>query len=290
MRLELLDEQLQAPLREIYMAVTAIENENRLLAWAKVVPVFAIVIGLAVSALADNRVNKVVPIEPVSSVAFSGAAQLVIIQGEQERLEVSAPVDLLNKINVEQAGSRLLLGRKSSKSFWRWLSADDDDSNVTFTLTVKSISELYVAGAGHVHMGALNGESFKLELTGAAQMNMGEVSVDRLTANLTGASRCAITRLSAQATAFQLVGASQVVLEGGGTVDFRVESVGASRLQAAEFKAVNAKVHAVGASQAVVSASEELTASATGASRISYTGKPKTIKTDTAGASNITML
>ena len=148
---------------------------------------FMLCVGLAAAAIAENRVNKVVPIEAVEAITLTGAAELIIRQGEAASLEVRAPVDVLANIKVEQADSRLMLGQKQSKSFWSWFGSKNESSDVTFIVTVKNLSALHVAGAARVRLDSLNSPQLMLELTGAAQMHIGNAVLERLQVNLTGA-------------------------------------------------------------------------------------------------------
>ena len=66
------------------------------------------------------------------------------------------------------------------------------------------------------------------------------------------------------------------------------DASGASTIDAENLKVEDADVEASGASSATVSATNDLKVDASGASKISYNGEPKSIKQNSSGASSVT--
>lgn len=81
-------------------------------------------------------------------------------------------------------------------------------------------------------------------------------------------------------------GASKIKLDGK-TASLSVEVSGASRVDAQTLEAGNAHVDASGASHADVFVTGKLVSSASGASKIGYTGNPITVEKNTSGASKV---
>jgi len=81
-------------------------------------------------------------------------------------------------------------------------------------------------------------------------------------------------------------GASNVTLSGAGQQG-RLNASGASQLKLGDFTLTDVNADASGASQITLNASGELDASASGASRIRYTGNPQVKRANTSGASTI---
>jgi len=105
-----------------------------------------------------------------------------------------------------------------------------------------------------------------LDLSGASTANVSGVKTDSLKLNANGASRIKI--------------------------DGEVKSVdatasGASGVDAENLKTENAKANASGASHITVSPTGDLNAEASGASTVTYTVEPKSIKQNASGASTI---
>ena len=102
-----------------------------------------------------------------------------------------------------------------------------------------------------------------------------------------GASNAVIRNVKSDDLDLKAGGASKIAAEGA-VDDLNAEASGASTIDAGNLRAEKASVEASGASSATVLANAELEANASGASKIIYTGDPKTLKQDSSGASSIT--
>ena len=104
--------------------------------------------------------------------------------------------------------------------------------------------------------------------------------------NLSGASKADLQGVRADKFELDLNGASKVNIEGEAAT-FIADMSGASTLEADNFKTVKTVIEASGASKANVFVSEDLNADASGASKIYYSGNPKTVREDESGASRV---
>lgn len=104
--------------------------------------------------------------------------------------------------------------------------------------------------------------------------------------DVSGASSATANNVKAESLTIDASGASKIEISGEARV-LTVDLSGASRLEAGNLKTTRANVEASGASKAVVFASEVIEADASGASRISYSGNPKSVSKDASGASSV---
>jgi hypothetical protein len=104
--------------------------------------------------------------------------------------------------------------------------------------------------------------------------------------NLSGASKADVKNVRADKFDLDLSGASKINLEGEAAA-FNVEMSGASNLDAENFKTAETHIDVSGASKASIFVSEKLNAEASGASKIYYSGNPKTVREDESGASKV---
>lgn len=105
-----------------------------------------------------------------------------------------------------------------------------------------------------------------LDISGAARAMASKIKADKLTLEVSGASK-----LTAEGTSKQLHG----------------DISGASTLSAENLTAERVEIETSGASRSHVNATESLTADASGASTIYYSGEPKNREVGTSGASSI---
>ncbi|HEX6126973.1 MAG TPA: DUF2807 domain-containing protein, partial [Pyrinomonadaceae bacterium] len=101
-----------------------------------------------------------------------------------------------------------------------------------------------------------------------------------------GACQVWVTGVDSTDLRLDTSGASKVNVSGE-AASLIVDISGASSIEAEGLKAKEASVRASGASRVNVSVAEKLTAKASGASKIRYTGNPLTVEKNTSGASKI---
>lgn len=104
--------------------------------------------------------------------------------------------------------------------------------------------------------------------------------------DLSGASKANVSGVKTEKFDLQVSGASKVSIDGTAR-DLELDLSGASSINAETLMVETASVEASGASRATVNVSETLKADASGASRISYLGNPKSVSRDVSGASSI---
>lgn len=104
--------------------------------------------------------------------------------------------------------------------------------------------------------------------------------------NVSGASKASATAIKSENFKIGVSGASKVTLDGEAT-SLNADSSGASKIDAENFRVVNAKADASGASKITVFASDSIDANASGASKVSYAGNPKTVNKKASGASKV---
>lgn len=109
-------------------------------------------------------------------------------------------------------------------------------------------------------------------------------SIEKLQAS--GASKVSAIGISGDSFTLDASGASRVTVVGA-TSSLSVDVSGASNIDADELTAVNANVDASGASHVYVNVSGELHAEASGASRVVYSGDPKSVDNRQSGAGTV---
>ncbi len=103
---------------------------------------------------------------------------------------------------------------------------------------------------------------------------------------VSGASKANVAGIKAETFSIDLSGASSARTEGE-SKELKIEVSGASKVDAANLKSETVSVDASGACNVEVFASKSIDADASGASKITYSGDPETVKKDTSGASSV---
>jgi len=119
-------------------------------------------------------------------------------------------------------------------------------------------------------------ESIKIILSSASLANV----------RLKGGNSFRATKISGHDLKIESTGASSIHVEGSVT-NLKADLTGASRLDAKSLHTQNATLSLLGASDAAVNVSDALKVSVTGAGSLIYSGDPKSVEQNVAGAGNI---
>lgn len=105
--------------------------------------------------------------------------------------------------------------------------------------------------------------------------------------NISGACKVNVQNIKTDRFELNVSGASDVTMQGE-TTSLKIDSNGASKVDSEKLTARAANVTTNGAGTTRVYVSEEMTAKASGASKIIYSGDPKVVNKKDSGASKIT--
>lgn len=184
---------------------------------------------------------------------------------------------------------------------------------VTEKRDVKNFKGVHAGGAMQIEIAV--GKDFSVELEGDDNIlpliktevrgdtlhferteRRGSISHSRLIARITmpelndldisGASSANVTGVKTEGLKIDASGASKIEISGEAR-ELIISVSGASKVMAENLKSERAKVEASGASKALIYASEAVDADASGASRIVYSGNPKSVSKDSSGASSV---
>jgi hypothetical protein len=204
-----------------------------------------------------NYVKEDRTVSGFSSLDVGGAFEVVLTQGNEEKLVVEADAEEIAEIITEVVGKKLKIYTKSS-----WPS---NFHNMTIYLTFKNLDNINFSGAVEVDsQGPLTFEDLDLEVSGAAEINM-NMTASKLDAEFSGASEIEFT---------------------GKCASGYIEVSGASEIGAENMEFGDLVLELSGASEATVFATGELRIDASGASSVRYKGGAK-LTIDSSGASSV---
>ncbi|MFK7847576.1 MAG: head GIN domain-containing protein [Rhodothermales bacterium] len=208
------------------------------------------------SGLLETRTIDVSDFSKISTVL---PGSLVISQGIEESLELSAQANLFPYIEIFVDDDGLL-----------HIETEEDVNleptrPISILLTVKSINELNFAGDGLVQIDTLATTQLEVTLAGS-----GDIEINQLTAVLLDIS---------------LAGSGDMLL--AGTVDEQnIMLAGSGDIEARELISSKAEIEIAGSGSANVNVSEELTALIVGSGSVRYLGNP-TVETTIVGSGTV---
>ena len=198
-----------------------------------------------------------------NGIEVSGGMILYISQGTESAVAVSADDrQFVSKIKTEVRNGVLRITPEAGAwNGWNW-----GNKKLKAYITVKDLQLLSLKGAASVRLAnEVVVNTLRLEITGASSLK-GAFKGNTVKVEASGASRAEIS---------------------GSLSVLSIEVSGASSVRAYELKAAICSVEASGASTVQVTATQELSVQASGASDVSYKGEAVARKLESSGASDI---
>lgn len=204
-------------------------------------------------------------VSPFNRVDFRGIGRLIVSQGEQQSVTVSASEEVISHFRTEvREGTLVLSFRWWPGMIFRFMEL----KTLEVRLVMEDLAGLKVSGAGIVESRErLQVEELELNLSGAGEIHL-EIQGRRIATHLTGAGRIALW---------------------GEAEEQEIRLTGAGSIQAERLVTKSAVIHSSGAGECRVHAGESLDVRLRGAGTIRYLGNPR-IQSRVTGAGTLTSM
>lgn len=191
-------------------------------------------------------VTQDVAVSGFDRVLMASIGELTITQGETESLRIEAEDNILPVLESTVSNGQLTLSVQSN-------AAINSRKGIHYTLVVKDLSELELAGMGDVTFDGLTTGSLKLNLSGSGDLKL--------------------TGVQAADVRVTLNGMGSVVLSGqADSLDLNVK--GSGDIDAGELAVKDARISIAGMGSATVWAADTLNAEISGSGNLKYYGEP----------------
>lgn len=177
-------------------------------------------------------------------------ADVTVLQGESEELEIVAEDNLLPQLSAEVRNGTLYVENKENN----WRDRVNPTQPVLITITVVELNSVQFPTAGKMLVDGLQTASLSLSVSGAGDVNLRKLDAGNLDFSLSGAGN-----INADGVA-----------EG-----IQLSISGLGNFNGGNLQSLNADVHISGAGSATLWAEETLDASISGAGSIDYYGSPQ---------------
>lgn len=204
---------------------------------------------------------------PFHALQVNGHAEVVLVQGDEEALDVDAPAGHQGRLQVSNAGGTLSITAAGTTPLWARLRGAGTKP-VQLTVRFRALDTLGFSGALRVHGRGLRAPVLSLRASGAAAVVLDGLDAGDFRFNGSGAVRA---RLSGQAP------------------DQHVAISGAGDYRAVDLRSERAEVRVSGAGKVAVHATQRLDAAISGAGLIAYAGSPE-VRQRISGAGRIRQL
>src|SRR5882757_4241891 len=141
---------------------------------------------LLVSGFAFAQTKETRNVGTFTKIAFRIPGKLILKQGSPQSVVLEGDKEVLEKIETDVEGNKLVIGRESKWGMdWSW--GKDDSRHITAYVTVKDIEGLSVSGSGElVSEGKITSRSLDLSVSGSGQLHIDASVENELDASVSG--------------------------------------------------------------------------------------------------------
>lgn len=202
----------------------------------------------------DTAAVEAAPVSGIRRVRFRAIGDLVIAQGDEERLEIEAIPAVRERVRADVTGDTLEI--RFDQRWWDWIKPRywNFSTPLRFTLTLRALDALDTAGVGNLAVSSFSVPRLELHHSGAGTVEIRDLAAGELRVEQAGLGNISIS----------------------GRVD-RQETMlsGAGSYQAGHLESGAAVIHLSGIGSATVWVRDALEARLSGTGSIEYYGSPQ---------------
>ncbi len=224
--------------------------------------------------------TRVMDYSGFTEIEISHSITAEITYSDRYSVSLTADDNLFEYITVTHSVGKLTIRMKDRYMYTR--------STQRVVITLPDLRKITLSGATRAEVGGFNSNNtFKANVSGASSLTIDNIVAGDTDIIISGASK-ASGGLVMNNGRLEASGASSLDLDGSaGNIKLYISGASSGRL--AEFACRNIEANISGASNAAVNLNGRLDADVSGASRLTYTGNPTLGRTNTSGASSISV-
>jgi hypothetical protein len=251
-------------------------------------------------AFGQNRVTR--NLESFNKISFRFPGKLYLKQGSPQKVEIEASKDVLEELQTEVQGGKLVIGKEGKWFDWKW----DNDDKVIVYITVPNIEGLSVSGSGDlIGQSKITSDNLDLNVSGSGSLSIdadvnGDLEADvsgsgdidlkgrckSFNSDVSGSGKVHMTSTIANRAEFGVSGSGKI--EASGSADeVKVSISGSGKVLAANLETNSCNVRISGSGDVEINVKTALDASITGSGSVSYKGNPNKVNSNSSGSGKI---
>lgn len=193
---------------------------------------------------------------------------LIITQGDEEKLVIEAEDNILPHILTTVEGGRLTIHHEHH--FFDWLRPT---LPIIFRLSVKTLNRVKLSGVGGIQCERLKSDHFRVEVSGSGTANFGELTASRVEIGISGSGDGRFQHVTADEIETRISGSGDLRAAGRVTSQ-EVRISGAGTYLGDELNSEVAHLDISGSGAAQLRVARELQVSISGSGSVRYYGSP----------------
>ena len=255
-----------------------------------------------VSAGAFAQSKETRTVDTFTKISFRVGGNLYLRQGSPQKVELEGKKDVLDKIETEVSGGKLIIGTNRRWSDWNW----HDNDDVKIYITVKDIEAISVSGSGDlVAETKLTGGNFDLNVSGSGSFKAeveasgdiradvsGSGSIDikgkcrNFESDISGSGDVALSAAVTERADFGVSGSGKV--RASGTAQkVKASLSGSGKVLASNLDTDSCDIHISGSGDVEISVKTTLDANISGSGSVSYRGNPSHVNSHSSGSGSL---
>lgn len=258
---------------------------------------------LTSAAIGQNKQTR--NVGEFSKIAFRVPGKLFLRQGSPQKVEIEGRKDVIDEIETEVEGSRLVIGKEGRWLNWDW----KDDEKINVYITVPNIEALSVSGSGDlIGQGKFTAKDLDLNVSGSGSLNIevdasGDVEADvsgsgdlevkgkcrRFDSDVSGSGDVTLTLDIAETADFGVSGSGKIMARGSSD-EVKASISGSGKVLAGDLETLRCEVRISGSGDVEIAVKNELDANITGSGTVRYRGNPNKVNSHSSGSGSVRKL
>ncbi len=238
-----------------------------------------------------------------TKISFRVSGKLYLKQGSPQKVEIEGKKDVLEKIETEVDGTRLIIGREGKWMDWNW---GDNDDQVNVYITVKDIEGLSVSGSGDlIGQGKITSSELDLNVSGSGSLQLeagvnGDVEADvsgsgeivlkasckNYNSDVSGSGRIELDVAVSDKADFGVSGSGKIQASGTAN-EIKTSISGSGKVLASNLEVNKCEVRISGSGDVEINVKSELDANISGSGSVTYKGNPSHVNSHSSGSGHV---
>lgn len=166
---------------------------------------------MSLPARAETVTRTVQLTATVTRIYLNGSNELHLTQGDDEYVKLTAPEEMVSRVEARVKGKSLYLGNEKSWKSVSWGSrSSQDNTSVRFDVQLRQIDAIRIRGSGNAEIGDIVGDRLKLIMFGNGKADTQSIKVRDLRFEITGNCYFHGGSITAQDSKIKVVGSGKI--------------------------------------------------------------------------------
>jgi hypothetical protein len=241
-------------------------------------------------------------VEKFTKISFRFPGKLYLKQGSPQKVELEGNKSVLDEVETEVDGNRLVIGKEGRWLDWKW----NDNDRITVYITVPDIEALNVSGSGdligqtkittgNLDLNVSGSGSLKIDIDASGSVDAdvsGSGDIDLkgkcrdFDSDVSGSGNVMLAVSVADEAHFGVSGSGKISASGSAQ-SVRTNISGSGKVLAADLETNRCEIRISGSGDVEINVKSELDATISGSGSVSYRGNPSKVNSHSSGSGKV---